>query len=141
RANIRFYEKEGLLSPQRKSNGYRDYTEEDVETLKRIRLLRSIHISLEDIRTLNENVCELTELLPTHLIKLKEKNQDLEQYRFICEQLCGAQESYRSFDAQHYLDMLNHSSSEVPSELKEDSMPKVTAPWHRYFARMIDESI
>ena len=46
RANIRFYEKEGLLSPQRKSNGYRDYTEEDVETLKRIRLLRSIHISL-----------------------------------------------------------------------------------------------
>ena len=67
RANIRFYEKEGLLSPQRKSNGYRDYTEEDVETLKRIRLLRSIHISLEDIRTLNENVCELTELLPTHI--------------------------------------------------------------------------
>ena len=57
RANIRFYEKEGLLSPQRNSNGYRDYTEEDVETLKRIRLLRSIHISLEDIKALNENVC------------------------------------------------------------------------------------
>lgn len=141
RANIRFYEKEGLLSPQRKSNGYRDYTEEDVETLKRIRLLRSIHISLEDIKELNENVFELTELLPAHLIKLKEKNQDLEQSRFICEQLCGAQASYRSFDAQHYLDMLNHSLSEVPPELKEDSVPKVTAPWRRYFARMIDESI
>ena len=83
RANIRFYEKEGLLSPQRKSNGYRDYTEEDVETLKRIRLLRSIHISLEDIRTLNENVCELTELLPTHLIKLKEKNSNNEDDKSI----------------------------------------------------------
>ena len=141
RANIRFYEKEGLLSPQRKSNGYRDYTEEDVETLKRIRLLRSIHISLEDIKALNENVFELTELLPAHLIKLKEKNQDLEQSRFICEQLCGAQAFYRSFDAQHYLDMLNYSLSEVSPELKEDSVPKVTAPWRRYFARMIDESI
>ena len=26
RANIRFYEKEGLLAPERLANGYRDYT-------------------------------------------------------------------------------------------------------------------
>ena len=32
--NIRFYEKEGLLTPQRNSdNGYRDYGEEEVEVL------------------------------------------------------------------------------------------------------------
>ncbi len=29
RANIRFYEQEGLLAPARASNGYRDYSEED----------------------------------------------------------------------------------------------------------------
>ena len=28
RANIRFYEKEGLLKPTRGENGYRDYTED-----------------------------------------------------------------------------------------------------------------
>ena len=38
RANIRFYEKEGLITPQRDSNGYRNYTEQDVDILKRIRL-------------------------------------------------------------------------------------------------------
>ena len=33
--NIRYYEKEGLLSPGRNSeNGYRDYADEDVEALK-----------------------------------------------------------------------------------------------------------
>lgn len=37
RANIRFYEKEGLITPQRDSNGYRNYTEQDVDILKRIR--------------------------------------------------------------------------------------------------------
>ncbi len=42
RANIRFYEKEGLLSPLRRENGYREYTEEDVQTLQRIKLLRSL---------------------------------------------------------------------------------------------------
>ena len=29
RANIRFYEKEGLLTPTRGENGYRDYTEDN----------------------------------------------------------------------------------------------------------------
>ena len=36
RANIRFYEAEGLLSPERCENGYRDYSEEDLKVLKRI---------------------------------------------------------------------------------------------------------
>ena len=30
RANIRFYEQEGLLTPARTSNGYRDYIEEEI---------------------------------------------------------------------------------------------------------------
>ena len=35
RANIRFYEKEGLISPQRKENNYRNYSEEDIAKLKK----------------------------------------------------------------------------------------------------------
>ena len=53
RANIRFYEKEGLITPQRDSNGYRNYTEQDVDILKRIRLLRTVHLGLEEIRSLS----------------------------------------------------------------------------------------
>lgn len=40
RANIRFYEKEGLLTPGRGSNNYREYGNDDVEHLRRIRVLR-----------------------------------------------------------------------------------------------------
>lgn len=32
--NIRFYEDQGLLQPQRTENGYRDYGLEEVEILK-----------------------------------------------------------------------------------------------------------
>ena len=35
RANIRYYEAEGLLQPDRLPNGYRDYTDGHVETLRR----------------------------------------------------------------------------------------------------------
>ena len=37
RSNIRFYEKEGLIEPSRNDkNGYRDYSEKDVETIKKL---------------------------------------------------------------------------------------------------------
>ena len=49
--NIRFYEAQGLLSPRRNSeNGYRDYGPDEVETLRRIKLLRKLGLSLEEIR-------------------------------------------------------------------------------------------
>ena len=39
--NIRFYEEEGLISPSREpGNGYRSYSQADVERLRRIKLLR-----------------------------------------------------------------------------------------------------
>ena len=36
RANIRYYEAEGLISPERAENGYREYSQEDAETLLRV---------------------------------------------------------------------------------------------------------
>ena len=32
RANIRYYESQGLISPVRRENGYRDYSRQDAET-------------------------------------------------------------------------------------------------------------
>ena len=43
--NIRFYEEEGLISPRREpGNGYRSYSEADVERLRRIKLLRKLDV-------------------------------------------------------------------------------------------------
>ena len=40
RSNIRFYEKEKLIEPSRnESNGYRDYSKNDVENIKKIAYL------------------------------------------------------------------------------------------------------
>lgn len=36
RSNIRFYEKERLIEPARNDNGYRDYSKEDVEIIKKL---------------------------------------------------------------------------------------------------------
>lgn len=46
RANIRFYEKEGLLEPKRCDNEYRDYSEDDLKRLEKILLFRKCNISI-----------------------------------------------------------------------------------------------
>jgi DNA-binding transcriptional MerR regulator len=52
-ANIRFYEKQGLLQPgERSANSYRGYSNGDIHQLRFIRLCRAMDMSLDEVRTL-----------------------------------------------------------------------------------------
>ena len=52
-ANIRFYEKENLLSPGgRGDKSYRFYSDADVHHLRFIRACRALNMSLEEVRPL-----------------------------------------------------------------------------------------
>lgn len=54
--NIRFYEKEGLITPcHNQENGYREYTDEDVIQLNGIKLFRKLGISIADIIKMQQN--------------------------------------------------------------------------------------
>ena len=63
RANIRFYEQEGFIHPRRGANNYRDYTEEDADTLRKVKLLRQLGLSLEEIRQAQRGERPLAALL------------------------------------------------------------------------------
>ena len=78
RSNIRFYEKEKLIEPSRnESNGYRDYSENDVENIKKIAYLRTLGISIEDIRNIISEKVTLQEMLETQKEVLKNQITDL----------------------------------------------------------------
>ena len=62
--NIRFYERKELLHPNRNTaNNYREYTEEDVTTLQKIRILRKLDVSIEDIREVLDGRIPLDQLM------------------------------------------------------------------------------
>ena len=69
RANVRFYEQEGLLSPRRLDNGYRDYSEDDLQQLHRIHLLRTLGLSLDEIRAAQKGELALGQLLENKALK------------------------------------------------------------------------
>ena len=49
---IRYYEDIGLISPDRRDNGYRDYSNEDVHRLRFLQRSRSLGFSVEECRQL-----------------------------------------------------------------------------------------
>lgn len=44
---IKYYEEKGLLQVKKDENGYRNYTENDIQILKRISLYRKLGIGLQ----------------------------------------------------------------------------------------------
>lgn len=86
--NIRFYEDQGLIAPVRNpENGYRDYTLKDVEQLHKIKLLRQLDISIEQIRKVQEGRLALKACLSSQIIHLSHKQHELELMKEICVQM------------------------------------------------------
>ena len=138
RANIRFYEQEGLLHPQRQDNGYRDYSETDLQTLHRIRLLRTLGLSLDEIRALQKDEASLEALLTRQALTLEQQSAETLQRARLCRDICRSGTAYATLDGQHWLAALSDEEPAVPAVPKSDTYHKVTAPWRRFFARRFD---
>ena len=77
--NIRFYEEEGLITPGREpGNGYRSYSQADVERLRRIKLLRKLGVPLEDIRQMLSGAHTVGDGMRRHLVTLERERQNLD---------------------------------------------------------------
>lgn len=86
--NIRFYEEQGLISPRRNpENGYRDYGEEDVLVLRRIRLLRKLDVPIDEIRLMLSGSHTVGDGMRRHLISLERQQRNLQQAMELCQEL------------------------------------------------------
>lgn len=84
RSNVRFYEKERLIFPSRnEKNGYRDYSESDVENIKKIAYLRTLGISIEDIRNIIEEKESLHKVIQNQREILKKQLSDLDRAKIL----------------------------------------------------------
>ena len=91
--NIRFYEEQGLLSPRRNSeNGYRDYGQEEVDTLRQIKLLRKLGVPLEEIRRMQAGRITVADGMRRHLVTLEREQRSLEQSMELCRCLKNREE-------------------------------------------------
>ena len=141
RTSIRFYEQEELLHPERRENNYRDYSEEDVRTLKKIKLLRQLSLDLEDIRRLQAGELPLGQALSEQALVLEGDRADLERYAQVCEELSRAGTTYESLEPEPWLTALEEESLPLSRRVdpaEADSIAAAPYPWRRFFARALD---
>lgn len=83
---LRYYEKMGLINPQRDENGYRDYTFEDIEKLKKMHFLRELEIPIEDIIAIFEQSTNFQTVLEHHIQKIDTQIASLQYIQQICHE-------------------------------------------------------
>ena len=118
RANIRFYEKEGLLTTSRKSNNYRDYTEENLKELKKIILFRKLGFTIEDIKKLQSGEMILDEALTENISRLEKEIETLEGALKLTKRMSKESPDFQTMDENYYFDLL--TSEEQNGAVFED---------------------
>lgn len=108
RKNIRFYEEQGLLAPRRNSeNGYREYGEAEVRTLRQIKLLRKLGVPLEEIRQMQSGGQTVADGMRRHLVTLERERQNIERAMELCAGLKEAEIRLADLDAAALLDRMD----------------------------------
>ena len=151
RANIRYYEAEGLLAPARSGNGYRDYSEEDLRTLEKIKLLRRLGVTIEELRALRDGKADLGAVLDRRLAEVGGQRAALGRVERVCGDLRQAGITFAGLDPGKYLADLDApalpgeagaalwKSAPAPALPQSDQLPTVHSASRRFFARMFDE--
>ena len=108
RANIRFYEKEGLLEPKRSDNEYRNYSEEDLKILEKILLFRKCNISIENIRLIFNGKKSIEEVFKEQITVIENEVKQLEGAKIMCKKLSQEKSSVDDIDTEKYINIMNN---------------------------------
>jgi len=109
RSNIRFYEKQGLFSPERKDNNYREYTEQDIEVLKKIIIFRKIGFSVEEIKLIQNDELPFTEAIANAQHRIEDEIEQLNGSLKLIQQVAQESSSFDEIDIDKHWNTINES--------------------------------
>lgn len=102
-SNIRFYERKGLLEPERNDQSkYRNYSEQDIRRLKQIILYRKMNMPIEKIASMLDDPAVSEELVRQQLQELLNKQQEIQGSIDLCRKL-AADHAYDGENIDFYL--------------------------------------
>lgn len=105
-SNVRFYERKGLLNPNRETGStYRDYSEEDVVRIKKILLYRKMGISIDTIFLILNGKQDISDIIIRQQKEIKDELQCLSGSLKLCETMLNQDiDSLSSEQIDRYLD-------------------------------------
>ena len=143
RSAIRYYEKEGLIAPARKENSYRDYSEENATEILKIKLLRQLDVSVEQIRRLQQGSEEMSQVLRNRAMELSDEAYYTDRAANICKEISESAQTYAQLDAAIYLEKLNETRQAQGTKrgAEWNLYPYEFHPIKRFVARLLDYAL
>ena len=130
--NIRFYEEQGLLSPKRNTeNSYREYGEAEVQTLRRIKLLRKLGLPIEEIRQMFAGTHTVADGMRRHMISLERERRNLEQSITLCQELQTRDIPITALDTENLLgrmEEMERGGTSFQNKQEQDIRIRYVAP-------------
>ncbi len=117
RATVRYYEKEGLISPKRSGNGYREYSEDDVEILRKIIVFRKLGMSITNIVDVLNGTRSLSEAVSENIVSLEKQIGELKGALFVCHKIQEEKEEIETFQTDKYWDVITEEEKKGNSFL------------------------
>lgn len=109
RSNIRFYEKQGLFSPERKDNNYREYTNQDIEVLKKIIIFRKMGFTVEEIKLIQNNDLPFAEAIANAQRRIEDEIEQLNGSLKLIKQVAQENLSFDEIDIDEHWNTISES--------------------------------
>lgn len=123
--NIRFYEEKGLINPARnEENRYREYSDEDVEALRKVKLLRQLSVPIEEIAKIQKGYLTLEDCMRRHRIFLDREEENLRQKKSICSQIEESGAKISNLDTEKYFLLMKEMENEGVRFMNVNSVDK-----------------
>lgn len=103
KATIRYYEDQGLVTPLRMENGYREYSDDEVRMFQKIIVLRKLGLGIPEIRDLIDGKADLHYALEYNIERLRTRQDEIVSAIELCEDIKADAADFENIDSVKYL--------------------------------------
>lgn len=131
---IRFYEKEGLISPKRnQDNQYREYDENDVRTLKMIYVFRKVGLSVGEISKVLKEEVSINDAMNKRRAEIIKERKEQEQLIEFCDSL--KLQSKEWIDVDKYINIIQEEEKQGNKffEILDEYKQVYRGEWKKHF--------
>ena len=135
RANIRYYEKEGLIEVERLDNKYRNYSSENIRELRKIVLLRRLGFSVDAIRKMKNSETDMQAELKDRIGHINSAIEEMQTAKAVCGKMIEDNAAYETLDPVKYMELFENRGTDVVSR---DIIDEKGHPVRRFAAFFTD---
>ncbi len=101
--SIRYYEANNLLTINRDTkNDYRDFSEQDILILRKIKFLRELGVPIKELKMLKENKLSLNDCIIERMKQIKNEQENYQKTLDMCSEILKNNDTYENIDITKY---------------------------------------